>query len=572
VSTDRSLFAAFTVAALLHAAGHAVTSVAAGLLTGALGSGQGLNISSLFKVVWTPQILAMVGLLATATKGVGAALGATMQSRLAQKVVSGVRRRSAEALLAAGTELPPGLLSARVAVRLGEIEVGVRDGFLAGIRATLTLIPLVFALLMLSSRLTFVAVLVVTPFTVGTAFARKNWKRIHAQALSLREGVHRQLDELVNHMDVWRTYGAEQGVCAALDALGVKSEAAAGRADGLRATVSGLNEFFAAAALLFAVMVAHSVSPASEAKLIAFCAVVFMSYRPVRDLSEARGALERGALALAAVEEAAALPRPTPRAAAPNIGWGHEPLVVRDLEVLRPQAIDSRRVPLEPMLAGEVNEARRQVVSFTALPGEIVAVVGATGAGKTTLLRALLGLEPSASGSVLYGGDELMNRGVGPRERPFAWVPQEAPILAGTLADNVVLVEEPANRDALVSHLLGQLGATRLVMECATQELGAAGRPVSGGERKWICLARALATRLPVLLLDEPTAGLDKESEKALLDALDRLRSERTIVLVTHHAEPLKIADRVIRLGGPLQNWERNRTSFSNNNRMSGMS
>jgi ABC-type transport system involved in cytochrome bd biosynthesis fused ATPase/permease subunit len=116
------------------------------------------------------------------------------------------------------------------------------------------------------------------------------------------------------------------------------------------------------------------------------------------------------------------------------------------------------------------------------------------------------------------------------------------------------------------------MGAEWLVAECAERELGAAGRPVSGGERKWICLARALATDLPVLLLDEPTAGLDRDAEALLLEALDRLRHERTIVLVTHHAEPLKVADRVVRLGAPFQNWERNRTSFSNNNRMSGMS
>jgi ABC-type multidrug transport system fused ATPase/permease subunit len=577
VLTDRSLFGGFVVAAGLHATGHAATSVAAGLLGGALSFGRSLDIST-FKVVWTPQTLAMVGLLATTAKGVGATVGATLQSRVAQKVVSAVRRDVAEALLLAGTDLPPGVLSARIAVRLGEIEVSVRDGLLTGLRSALTLIPLAIALVFLSSKLTLLALLLVIPFALGTAFARKKWRRVHAEALSFREGLHRQLDELATQMDVWRTYGAERGVCDALDALGARSAAAAGRADGVRALVSGLNESVAALALLFAVMMAHSISPAGEARLITFCAVVFMSYRPIRDLSEARGALERGALALAAVEQTVASPRPRVEALSPPPptaprAWRREPLLVRNLEVPRSAGAD-RRVEPDPF---DGPEHRLQSMSFSAEPGEIVAVVGATGAGKTTLLRALLGLEPSASGSVLYGPDELTKRGVGPTERPFAWVPQDAPILAGTLDDNVLvnagLPGAPdVERRGLVSYLLRHIGAERLTLECAGQELGAVGRPVSGGERKWICLARALATALPVLLLDEPTAGLDPESERRLLQALDRLRTERTIVLVTHHAEPLKVADRVVRLGVPFQNWERNRTSFSNKSRMSGMS
>src|SRR5690348_5083904 len=102
--------------------------------------------------------------------------------------------------------------------------------------------------------------------------------------------------------------------------------------------------------------------------------------------------------------------------------------------------------------------------------------------------------------------------------------------------------------------------------------LGAAGRPVSGGERKWLALARAIATELPVLLLDEPTAGLDLEAERLVLDALAPLRGRRTMVLVSHVARVVAVADRVVRVGAVDQNWERNLGSFSNMSRMSGMS
>jgi ABC-type transport system involved in cytochrome bd biosynthesis fused ATPase/permease subunit len=81
--------------------------------------------------------------------------------------------------------------------------------------------------------------------------------------------------------------------------------------------------------------------------------------------------------------------------------------------------------------------------------------------------------------------------------------------------------------------------------------LGVAGRPLSGGERQWVALARAVATRQPVLLLDEPTSGLDAASQERVLQAIARLKGRRTIVLVTHREEPLALADAVLHLGEP---------------------
>jgi ABC-type transport system involved in cytochrome bd biosynthesis fused ATPase/permease subunit len=125
-------------------------------------------------------------------------------------------------------------------------------------------------------------------------------------------------------------------------------------------------------------------------------------------------------------------------------------------------------------------------------------------------------------------------------------MPQESPILTGSLEDNLFCVEEGAHD---VGELLESIGAERLLAACGDSVLGGAGRAVSGGERKWIALARALATELPVLLLDEPTAGLDRDAEARVLDALARLRGRRTVVLVSHQAEVVAIADRVVRVG-----------------------
>jgi ABC-type transport system involved in cytochrome bd biosynthesis fused ATPase/permease subunit len=176
--------------------------------------------------------------------------------------------------------------------------------------------------------------------------------------------------------------------------------------------------------------------------------------------------------------------------------------------------------------------------------GTVVAVVGPTGAGKTTLLRVLLGLEQAGGGDVLFDGESIARAPAGPGGRPFAWVPQEAPLLAGSLATNVSLGAAATDpREALEP-----LGAAHLADALEGCRLGAGGRPVSGGERQWIALARAIATGLPVLLLDEPTSGLDGAAQRHVLEAIARLRGRRTVVIVTHRPEPLAIADVVVRL------------------------
>jgi ABC-type transport system involved in cytochrome bd biosynthesis fused ATPase/permease subunit len=296
--------------------------------------------------------------------------------------------------------------------------------------------------------------------------------------------------------------------------------------------------------------------PLADGTLIAFAVPFFLAYRPLRDLGDAR-ALERGGSALASLDEAArALPaRVTSLPLAPaNVPrrWDRALLEVHEVGVAR----------------GESAAAR---TSFAVRPGEIVAVIGPTGAGKTTLLRALLGLEPGATGSIRYGDLELARAGVGPEARPFAWAPQEAPLLAGTLEENVLFA--PTDSRA-VAEVLRSIGAGRLTHECVGVELGASGRPVSGGERKWLALARAMASGLPVLLLDEPTAGLDASAQESVFVALQRLRATRAIVLVTHQEDAMRWADRVVAVGSSPddQNWAKSRGSFSKNRRTSGTS
>ena len=556
------LFSWFLIAATLHGLAHGAMAVAAAFL------GTAFVVDShtrtlFFGVAWSPWTLALVGVFATTVKGAGAAVSATLQSRLAQKVAGRVRRDVAAQLLARGSALPGGQLAARLSVGFREVERGVEEGFLGGVRAGLALAPLAVALAVVSTRLAWGAALLLLPFGALLSVARKAWRRSHVRASAIAEGIHQEVDELVSHIDVWRVYGAAEPVCRTLDDLADQAARVASRTEGSRAALSSANEVLAALTLLVCVGAARWLSlPLGDGTLIAFAVPFFMAYRPLRDLGDARSALERGAASLAALEETArTLPTGPPAHAKPGEHQAH--------------AADSRRWAPAVLEVRGVGVARRDSAfvptSFVVRPGEIVAIVGPTGSGKTTLLRALLGLEPDATGSIRYGEDELMQVGVGPAARPFAWAPQDAPLLAGTLEENLLLDAADARA---VAEVFRSIGAEKLARQCAGIELGASGRALSGGERKWIALARAIASGLPVLLLDEPTAGLDAAAQATMLDELRRLRPTRATVLVTHQQAAMHTADRVIVMGsGPDdQNWAKNRGSFSKNRRTSGIS
>ncbi|GAQ61747.1 thiol reductant ABC exporter subunit CydD [Streptomyces scabiei] len=191
-------------------------------------------------------------------------------------------------------------------------------------------------------------------------------------------------------------------------------------------------------------------------------------------------------------------------------------------------------------------------VSFTVGSGETVALVGPSGAGKSTLLNVLLGFTQVASGGVRVGGSDLSSLDLDTWRSRIAWVPQRPHLFAGSIAENVRLARPDADDTAVRRALddAGALGFVDALPAGAGTVLGEDGAGLSAGQRQRLALARAFLADRPVLLLDEPTASLDGETEAEVVEAVRRLAAGRTVLLVVHRPALLDVADRVVRLEG----------------------
>ncbi|MFD9240904.1 thiol reductant ABC exporter subunit CydD [Streptomyces sp. NPDC059556] len=215
---------------------------------------------------------------------------------------------------------------------------------------------------------------------------------------------------------------------------------------------------------------------------------------------------------------------------------------------------ESVRLELEGVTvrhAGRVDPSL-DAMSLTVEPGETVALVGPSGAGKSTLLDVVLGFAaPQEGGSVRVGGRPFAALDLEAWRSRIAWVPQRPYLFAGTIAENVRLARPDASDEA-VREALRDAGADGFVSELPQgldTPLGEDGAGLSAGQRQRLALARGFLADRPVLLLDEPTAALDGETEAGVVDAVRRLAAGRTVLLVAHRPALLAVADRVVQVG-----------------------
>ena len=193
-----------------------------------------------------------------------------------------------------------------------------------------------------------------------------------------------------------------------------------------------------------------------------------------------------------------------------------------------------------------------QNVSFSVRPGEKVTLAGASGEGKTTILNLLLGFYEPTAGAIRINGTPLTRISSQEWRNQLAWVGQQPVLFYGSLRDNIRLGRPEADDTAIMA-----AARAAKVLEFADRMPGGLDTPVgekghrlSRGQAQRVALARAFLADAPLLLLDEPTAGLDATNERLVVAAIDTLSHGRSVVMVTHRMANVQETDRVLTLSG----------------------
>ncbi len=225
-------------------------------------------------------------------------------------------------------------------------------------------------------------------------------------------------------------------------------------------------------------------------------------------------------------------------------------------------AVDDPAQPMAvPQTAAEVSfeqvvftwpgESRQLLdgVDLRLAPGERIAIRGDSGCGKTTLSALLLRLWDPLQGVVRYGGIDLRQFAQADWHRQIAWLPQGAPVFAGSIADNLRLGGPQATDDELWEVLEQvRLGAWARQQGGLQAWVGENGATMSAGQARRLALARALLRKAPLMVLDEPTEGLDVDTAHALLNDLAAALGERSLLMITHGYLPEGVVQREYRL------------------------
>ncbi len=189
-------------------------------------------------------------------------------------------------------------------------------------------------------------------------------------------------------------------------------------------------------------------------------------------------------------------------------------------------------------------------VSLEIPQGSLTVVTGPSGAGKTTLVDLIIGLLRPTAGEVLIDGIPLESLDMHQWRTTIGYVPQETLMLHDTVAANVTL-NDPAVDDAALHHALRTAGAAAFVAELeqgTKTVVGERGLRLSGGQRQRLALARALARRPALLILDEATTALDPHTEREICETLQQIAGSITLIAICHHGHLVELADRVYRV------------------------
>jgi ATP-binding cassette subfamily C protein CydC len=417
---------------------------------------------------------------------------------------------------------------------VGDIEVldGLYLRILVPLAGAVLLFPALIVLIVMHSALLALAIGVL--FAIAAFVLPWFGARMAARAgiaLADTTGALRiaALDALTGLREV-RAFGAEGRMLAAVQAregalLSAQHELAG------RTALASVGAFLCGQAAILAILIAAGSNPAAA---IAAAFLVVAAFEAVGGLP--RAGVLAGHIAAAARRVLAAADTPVP------VPDPSQPSAAPKGFALRFESVQFRWLPDRPLVFDGL--------TLDVPAGSRVALLGPSGAGKSTLAALALKVAAPQQGRILLGGIDIATLVAGDVRSRIGWLAQETHLFDDTIRANLLLARPDADEAALWTALdaarIGEM--VRALPDGLDSWVGEGGARFSGGQGRRLALARALLSQAPILILDEPCAGLDGETERAFLATLNEVAQGRSVILITHRLTGVERLDRIWRL------------------------
>lgn len=483
------------------------------------------------------QAVPLLIVLIAAWQGVGSYLGNYFLAKVSLGLIHDLRLALFDKLLVLPNRYydthNSGHLISRITFNVTMVTGAATDAIKVVIREGLTVVFLFGYLLVMNWRLTLVMLAILPLIAIMVSSTSKKFRKQSKKIQVAMGDVTHVASETIQGYRVVRSFGGES-----YEAERFRKASQSNTDKQLRMTKTGavytpmlqLVIYTAMAVLMFLVLWLRG--DASAGDLVAYITAAGLLPKPIRQLSEVSSTIQRGVAGAESIFEQLDV---TPEQ---DTGTVERDQVSGRLEVRH----------LNFVYPGTDRPVLKDI-SFTAEPGQMIALVGRSGSGKSTLANLIPRFYQHSEGEILLDGVEVQDYRLRNLRRHIAQVNQQVTLFNDTVANNIAYGDlagapreqiEAAARDAFAKDFIDQLP------QGFDTDVGENGVLLSGGQRQRLAIARALLKNAPLLILDEATSALDTESERHIQAALDHVMQGRTTLVIAHRLSTIEKADLIL--------------------------
>jgi subfamily B ATP-binding cassette protein MsbA len=500
--------------------------------------------------LWQVPLLIVVVFVA---KGIADYLATVSSQTLAHRTMADLRQAVFEHQLALPMSVhqteEPGRMLSRITYDITMVSDAVASAWLILIRDTLILVALLSFLFYTAWPLTLLVIAMAPLVAIVIKRAGKKLRRSNHQLQGFMGRINSMVEEaMLGLRDIKIFQGSKHQAerFAEQNRLLRTEQIKVTRVQAMNVPLVQVIAACSVAAVIYVASKMAASNSLSPGEFVSFIAAMSMVFEPVRRLTNVNNLLQRG---LAAAESLFGLLDRLPEPSNNAVGFAQP-------SGQTPAAFSPRvsgRIAIENISYQYPFQDKPALTNFslTIEPNEVVALVGPSGAGKSTVLYLLAGFDGPSQGQILFDGEPLQQSNLNRLRQNIALVSQRVTLFNETIAQNIEMGCPGADRQAIeqAARAAHAWEFIQKLPEGLDTPLGSLGDRLSGGQRQRIAIARAFLKDAPILLLDEATSALDKESEQAVLQGLQSLMANRTVVLVSHAPERLGAITRQVLFG-----------------------